>query len=105
MFFLSKTMIVLCIAVGIVITEGNTSQELKISGKVMDRCSGTPVSDATVKVKDAGKSTVTDKDGNFSIPGITGTIASLGMESVQPDFAFLSRGKIEIRTLRRTVAN
>ena len=40
------------------------SSEIKISGKVMD-LSGSPISDATVKVKAAGKSTVTDKDGNF----------------------------------------
>jgi predicted neuraminidase len=67
--------------------------------------SDSPVSGATVKVKDAGKSTVTDKDGNFSIPSKTGTIGSFSLESVQPDFAFISSGKIEIRTSNRTLAS
>jgi predicted neuraminidase len=94
-------MIIFCITVGIVLTEGNSPQEFKISGKVIDQ-SGTPVSDATVKLNAADMTTATDKNGNFSIQSNTGTIASFGMEVAQPNFAFLSKGKIEIRTSKKT---
>ncbi|HEY0679118.1 MAG TPA: SusC/RagA family TonB-linked outer membrane protein [Chitinophagaceae bacterium] len=43
------------------------SQELTISGKVIDQQSGKPLDGVTVKVKNNPRTTLTDENGNFSI--------------------------------------
>mgnify|MGYP003564792961 CR=1 FL=1 len=102
MSYLFNIIIMCCITAGIIITEGNASQELNINGKVMD-LKGSPVSGATVKIKDADSSAITDKNGDFSFGKNVGIISYLGKESAQPNFAFLSGGKIKIRTSKRTL--